>query len=77
MTIKDYELLQNDFDDDIDLLHCDITNWINQIHEQRFSSNLSNIRQRDIISDLKNISSMLESIKKEMNCEGEYAKPKT
>ena len=28
-------------DDDIDLLHCDITNWINQIHEQRFSNNLS------------------------------------
>lgn len=74
MTMKDYEALQNDFDDDIDLLHCDITNMINQIHESRFdgNKNCNNIRQKDIINELKNIYSSLHEIKKEMNREDEY-----
>lgn len=74
MTMKDYEALQNDFDDDIDLLHCDITNMINQIHESRFVGNINcnNIRQKDIINELKNIYSSLHEIKKEMNREDEY-----
>lgn len=72
MTMKDYENLTNDFDDDIDLLHCDIINEMNQIHELRWSHKLSTTRQNDIISLLKDIHSSLYAIKKEMNCEDEY-----
>lgn len=72
MTMKDYEALQNDFDDDIDLLHCDIINEMNKIHELRWSHKLSTNRQNDIINELKNIYSSLHEIKKEMNREDEY-----
>ena len=72
MTMKDYEALQNDFDDDIDLLHCDIINEMNKIHELRWSHKLSTNRQKDIINELKNIYSSLHEIKKEMNREDEY-----
>ena len=74
MSMKDYEELKNDFDDDVDLLHCDITNMIDQIHALRFDgkNNCSNIRQQDIVNELKNIYNSLHDIKKEMNCEGEF-----
>lgn len=67
MTIKDYENLPVDLDDELDMLTCDINNIMNNFHESRYmlEKKLSHSEQKELVSKLKDIEMTLYKLQKE------------